>query len=105
MTTIGCQVKSKLNNRGAIRPSGIKTMRSKHIRRQTQEDTVDTALNMDRNQLPDFLNTNCGYKVYVKYDHGGIGCKVLPPMTENQLYQHMRDEYPEAFVYRVVHLR
>jgi hypothetical protein len=86
-------------------PLRTKTMRTKHTRRQTQADTVDTALNMDRNQLPDFLNVNCGYKVHVKYEHGGVGCKIVPPMTENQMFQHMRDEYPEAFVYRVEYLR
>jgi len=80
-------------------------MRTKHTRRQTQADTVDTALSMDRKQLPDFLNVNCAYKVYVKYEDGGTGCKTIPPMTENQMFQHMRDEYPEAFVYRVEYLR
>ena len=80
-------------------------MRSKHIRRQTQEDIVDTAINMDRGHLPDFLNTNIGYKVHVKYEHGGTGCKILPPMTENQMFEYMRENYPEAFVYRVEYLR
>ena len=44
-------------------------MRTKHTRRQTQADLVDTTLNMDRRQLPDFLNTNIGYKVFVQYEH------------------------------------
>ena len=73
--------------------------------RQPIEDKVDTAVNMDRRQLPDFLNTNIGYKVHVQYEHGGVGVKLIPPMTENQMFEHMREEYPEATVYRVEYLR
>ena len=80
-------------------------MRTKHTRRQTQADLVDTTLNMDRRQLPDFLNTNIGYKVFVQYEHGGLGVKLIPPMTENQMFEHMREEYPEATIYRVEYLR
>mgnify|MGYP003126394924 CR=1 FL=1 len=73
--------------------------------RQPIEDKVDTAINLDRKQLPDFLNTNIGYKVHVKYDHGGVGVKLIPPMTENQMFEYMRENYPEAFIYRVEYLR
>jgi len=73
--------------------------------RQPIEDKVDTAINLDRKQLPDFLNTNIGYKVYVQYEHGGLGVKLIPPMTENQMFEHMREEYPEATIYRVEYLR
>ena len=68
-------------------------MRTKHTRRQTQADLVDTTLNMDRRQLPDFLNIKVGWNVLIGDDEGNTRVKTLPPMSYDDMIAHIKDEY------------
>lgn len=73
-------------------------MRTKHIRRQTQEDLVDTAINMDRRQLPDFLNVHVGWNVLIGDNEGNTRVKTLPPMSYDDMLSTIYEEYPGCHI-------
>ncbi len=77
-------------------------MRTKHTRRQTQADLVDTAINMDRRQLPDFLNVKVGWHIILDDKQGNQKFLSLPPMSVDCMYETVFDKYPNC---RIVDIR
>jgi len=73
-------------------------MRTKHIRRQQDTDTVDTALSMDRKQLPDFLNVKVGWTVVIGDDEGNTRVKTLSPMSYDSMIATIHEEYPGCHI-------
>ena len=61
--------------------------------RQREQDLVDTTLNMDRRQLPDFLNIKVGWNVLIGDDEGNTRVKTLPPMSYDDMIAHIKEEY------------
>ena len=57
------------------------------------QDLVDTAMNLDRRQLPDFLNSKVGWNVLIDDKEGNTRVKTLPPMTYDEMKAKIKKEY------------